>query len=273
MAGFISELKRRNVVRVGVAYLVIAWLLLQVADTLTSALNLPDWVTQSVIVLLLLGFVLALVFAWAFEITPDGVVRTGKFESGQPAIAQATRRLDYVTIAAVVIAVILLAWAKFGAEPDGPADPLVNDASVAVLPFVNLSANEVNDYFSDGLTETVLHMLAQTPNLRVVARTSSFAFKNKEMDIRDIAGDLGVAHVLEGSVQQVGDHIRITAQLIRASDGTHLWSEKYDRQLVDIFAIHDEIALAVGSQLSKSLIGNADSTVPKGLATRNLDAL
>jgi len=273
MSGFYSELKRRNVARAGVAYLVIAWLLLQVADTLSSALHLPDWVTPFVILLLVIGFIPALVFTWVFDITPDGIVRTSDVDAGQSVSAESGRRLNYVTIAAVLMATAFLAWTKFGTEPEVSGDAAAPEASVAVLPFINMSGQEENEYFSDGLTETLLHMLAQDPNLRVSARTSSFAFKNKNLDVREIAAQLGVAHVLEGSVQRVGDKVRITAQLIRASDGSHLWSEKYDRNLDDIFVIHDEIALTVGTALSKSLLGDADREVPDGLATDNINAL
>jgi TolB-like protein/Tfp pilus assembly protein PilF len=278
MSGFYSELKRRNVARVGVAYLVIAWLLLQIADTMTSALKLPEWVSPLVILVLAIGFIPILVFTWIFEITPDGVVRTKDIHTDQPTSSKSDRRLDYATIAVVLAAVAFLAaaaflaWTRFGAESELSGDPAVFEASVAVLPFVNMSGQEENEYFSDGLTETLLHMLAQNPDLRVSARTSSFAFKNKNLDVREIASDLGVAHVLEGSVQRVGDNIRITAQLIRASDGIHLWSEKYDRKLDVIFAIHDEIALAVGAELSKLILGDSDLIIPEGLATRNVDA-
>ena len=272
MSGFYSELKRRNVARVGVAYLVIAWLLLQIADTLTSTLNLPDWVAQSVVLLLVIGFIPTLVFAWVFEITADGVVRSRDIDASQTASSESNRRLDYVTIAAVLAATALLAWTKFGTESDIIGDPAAFEASVAVLPFVNMSGNEENEYFSDGLTENLLHMLAQIPELRVSARTSSFAFKNRNLDVREIAGQLSVAHILEGSVQRVGNNVRITAQLIRASDGTHLWSNKYDRTLDDIFAIHDEIASAVGAELSKSILGSGNLTIPEGLATTNIEA-
>ena len=174
------------------------------------------------------------------------------------------------TIGVLVLATIFVAQNLLSTRSAiTPASP----NSVAVLPFVNLSGNAENEYFSDGLTETVLHMLAQNPNLRVVARTSSFAFKDRNMDVREISEQLGVAHVLEGSVQQDGSSIRVTTQLIRASDGMHLWSERYDRQLVDIFVIHDDIAVAVGSELSKSLVGNLQSAPPQGLATDNVDAL
>ena len=272
MSGFYSELKRRNVARVGVAYLVVAWLLLQIADTLTSALHLPDWVTPFVIMLLVIGFIPAMIFTWVFEVTPDGIVRTSDLDASQTASAESNRKLNYVTIAAVLAAVAILAWTKFGAEPEVSGDAAAPDASVAVLPFVNMSGHEENEYFSDGLTETLLHMLAQNPELHVSARTSSFAFKNKNLDVREIATQLGVAHVLEGSVQRVGDKVRITVQLIRATDGFHLWSEKYDRNLDDIFLIHDEIAMTVGAALSKSILGDADPEIPESLATDNIAA-
>jgi len=277
MPGLFGELKRRNVFRVGMAYVVVAWLLMQIADTAMSGLHLPDWVPSFVILMLALGFLPTLIFAWAFELTPDGVKRTADIKSGGSVTTHAGRKLDYVTIAAVVLGIAFLAWSRFGAdnESERSAEPVATTASatsVAVLPFVNISGDQENEYFSDGLTETLLHMLTQVPDLQVVARTSSFAFKGKGKDIRAIATTLGVAHVLEGSVQFANDRVRITAQLIRATDGIHVWSENYDRTLDDIFGIQDEIAAEVGRSLSRSLLGNGDRRQIAGVGTQDVDA-
>jgi len=271
MGRLFEELKRRNVARVGVAYLVVAWLLLQIADTLTSAMKLPDWVTQFVIVLLVIGFIPAMIFTWVFDVTPDGIVRTSDLDASQPASDESNRKLNYVTIAAVLTAIVILAWTNYVGDPAEPP-VTVTDASVAVLPFANMSGHEDNEYFSDGLTETLLHQLAQNPDLRVSARTSSFSFKNKDIDIREIARQLGVAHLLEGSVQRVEDRVRITVQLIRATDGTHLWSAKYDRTLDSVFDIHDEVASSVSAALTNSLLGDGGATIPEGIATQNVEA-
>ena len=239
------------------------------------ALGAPDWVGKAVILLFGLAFIPVLVFAWAFEMTPEGIKREKDVDRSASITADTGKKLNSVTIAAVVIGVGFLAWDKTGNETVQSADEVVattGSPSVAVLPFVNMSGNAENEYFSDGLTETLLHMLAQIPELRVAARTSSFAFKGDEKDIREIAAALDGAHVLEGSVQRSGDRVRITAQLIRANDGFHVWSENYDRTLDDIFGIQDEIAGKVGSALSASLLGAIEPAPIAGVGTENLEA-
>ena len=237
-----TELRRRNVFRVATAYLVVGWLLVEVSTTLLPTFGAPDWVARALILLFAIAFIPVIVFSWAFELTPEGIKREKDVDRDASITGETGKKLNYVTIAAVVIGVAFLAWDKTGNRIAPPADEVVvttGTPSVAVLPFVNMSGNAENEYFSDGLTETLLHMLAQIPELRVAARTSSFAFKGDEIDIREIAGALNVAHVLEGSVQRSGDRVRITAQLIRAQDGFHVWSENFDRTLDDIFAIQD----------------------------------
>lgn len=256
-----SELKRRNVFRVATAYIIVGWLLTEILSTLFQIFGVPDWVAKAVVIIVAMGFVPLLVFSWAFELTPDGLKREKDVDRDSSITSATGKKLDYVTIAAVVLGVAFIGWSKTGTDEPAAAYEIVESSgapSVAVLPFVNMSGNTENEYFSDGLTETLLHMLAQIPGLRVAARTSSFAFKGKEQDIRVIARALDVAHVLEGSVQRAGDRVRITAQLIRADDGFHVWSSHYDRILDDIFAIQDEIAADVGKSLSKSLLGEND---------------
>jgi len=277
----IKELQRRNVFRVSVAYVVVAWLLIQVGATLEPAMHLPEWVDSVLAFFLLLGFPVAVFFAWAYELTPEGLKRDGGIDSESSRRAVASRKWDRLIIVVLVLAVAYFAVDKYylNAEPvtitgqeagtnetsavsgkesvHSPA--VVSDKSIAVLPFVNMSSDEEQEYFSDGLTEELLNLLAGIDDLKVAARTSSFYYKNKteEVTFKEIAEQLEVAHILEGSVRKGGDKIRITAQLIRADNGFHLWSETYDRTLVDVFAIQDEIAAAVVEELKVTLLGEA----------------
>jgi len=261
-----SELKRRNVFRVATAYVIVGWLLTEILATLMPMFGVPDWVAKAVVIIAAVTFVPVLIFAWAFEITPEGIKREKDVDRDTSITSETGKKLNYVTIAAVIAGVAFLGFTKILPDTERP-DPVSEivatsgTPSVAVLPFVNMSGNADNEYFSDGLTETLLHMLAQVPEIKVAARTSSFAFKGKEQDIRKIALALGVAHVLEGSVQRSGDKVRVTAQLIRADDGFHVWSSNYDRTLNDIFAIQDEIATDVGRSLTTSLLGEEEVTI------------
>ncbi len=270
----VAELRRRNVFRVAAAYLVVGWLLTEVLTTVLPALGAPAWAAKAVILIFAFGFLPTLVFSWFFELTPDGVKRDRDVDHDDPAHRANSRRLDHLVImtAAVLIVVVGLFSARQLSEDARPAAAVVSSASVAVLPFVNMSSDEDNEYFSDGLTETLLHMLTQIPDLKVAARTSSFAFKDKNISIREIARALDVAHVLEGSVQLAGGRVRITAQLIRASDGFHVWSSNFDREFNDIFEMQDEIAQKVGYALSESLLGIDNSKTLAGVATSNPDA-
>jgi len=231
---FFDELKRRKVIRLIVVYIVAAMVILQGADVLIPALALPDWVLRLVALLLILGFPLAAIMAWHFEWTPDGLKRTDDVDARASA---AETDVPHET----------------SSEPGAPAP---SEASVAVLPFVNMSGDADNEYFSDGLSEELLNVLAKINALKVAARTSSFHFKGQTGDIADIAKKLGVASILEGSVRQSGIKVRITAQLINASNGYHLWSETYDRELDDVFAVQDEIASSVAEALKVRLLGD-----------------
>jgi len=268
------ELKRRNVLRVAAAYLVVGWLLTEVLTTILPTLGAPNWAAKAVILSFAFGFIPAVILSWIYELTPDGIKKESDIESGDENKRISVGKLDYITIAGVVLVIIFVAFFSAIQSPDNQdtVATAVSTESVAVLPFVNMSKDQDNEYFSDGLTETLLHMLAQIPDLKVAARTSSFAFKGKNMDIREIADALEVAHILEGSVQQAGNRVRITAQLIRASDGYHVWSENFDRNSDDIFGIQDEIATKVGSALSASLMGTGDGTAVAGVGTDNPDA-
>lgn len=285
-----SELHRRNVVRVGIAYTVVAWLLLQVADVVMENIGAPDWVMQALLFLLLLGLLPALIFAWVFELTPEGIKRESDIAEGVSVVHQTRRKLDTLIIATLVVAVAYLFWdgrlrespadvssvagaqGESGVELTGMAAlrqqtedaakeveraarqaDATDDTSIAVLPFVNLSSDPEQEYFSDGISEELLNVLAQIPKLRVAARTSSFQFKGDNRDIGEIAQLLKVGHVLEGSVRKAGTKLRITAQLIEAEGGFHLWSDTYDRELEDIFAIQDEISAAIADALRAEL--------------------
>jgi TolB-like protein/Flp pilus assembly protein TadD len=246
----IAELQRRSVFKVGAAYLVVAWLVVQAASIAFPAFDAPAWVLRVFILMLLLGFPVALVLAWALEVTPQGI-RVDAPSAG-------SKRLYVV---ATVLAVLALAWFYRGQPSYREGDPQADQGtpSIAVLPFVNMSGSAENEYFSDGISEEILNQLAKQRELKVAARTSSFSYKGEKREVRDIARELGVRLVLEGSVRRQGERVRITAQLIDAEQGFHLWSETYDRDLKDIFAIQDEIARAIAKQLRLEL-----ATAPDG---------
>ena len=270
----IAELRRRNVFRVAAAYLLGGWLLTEVLTTILPTLGAPEWAARAVILIFAFGFIPAVVLAWFFEITPDGIKRDHEVDFEDPDKQRQVRKLDQLTIATAVVLIIFVGLfsARHTADDPSPIDLGISATSVAVLPFENMSGDKDNEYFSDGLTETLLHMLAQIPDLKVAARTSSFAFKGQNKSIQEIAGELEVAHILEGSVQHAGDQIRITAQLIRASDGFHIWSKNFDREFTDVFAIQDEIATQVGNALSVSLLGTDAESKLAGITTNDYDA-
>ncbi|MDH5622278.1 MAG: adenylyl cyclase, partial [Gammaproteobacteria bacterium] len=256
-----QELKRRNVFRVAVAYIIVAWLLLQVADTLGPALRLPEWFQSGVAFVVILGFLPAVIFAWAFELTPEGVKREREVDRSQSITPQTGQKLNFAIIALLALAVVYFAVDKFVlTDAPGTATSTVQrsvNPSIAVLPFVNMSDDQSNEYFADGITEELLNLLAKIPELDVTSRSSAFAFKGKDIDIPTVAGKLNVDHVLEGSVRKSGVTVRITAQLIEAGTDKHMWSETYDRELTDIFAIQDEIAKEVVDVLQVTLLGKA----------------
>jgi TolB-like protein/Flp pilus assembly protein TadD len=259
-----SELKRRNVFRVAIAYLAAAWLLIEVTDTVFPYFGLGEVAVRILIVLLAIGFPLFLVFSWLYELTPEGLKLEKDVDRTGPAPRAGTTRLDRVIIVLLALALGYFAVDKFVLEPVRVAD-IVEEAteqarsaalvesygekSIAVMPFVNLSADPEQAYFSDGISEEILNLLAQIPELRVISRSSAFSFKGKDIAIPEVAKQLNVAHVLEGSVRRAGERVRVTAQLIEARSDTHLWSQTYDRTLDDIFAVQDEIAAAISTAL------------------------
>ncbi len=273
-----AELKRRNVFRAGIAYLVAAWLLLQITDVLSGVLGLPELVGKAVFLILLVGLVPVVVFSWAYEITPEGVKREADVRPEESIAPQTARKLDIAVITMLVAVAALVLYDRLVPQPVAmpgvadqaasvPADDAQSEsvmlppasavngsgASVAVLPFVNMSPDPDNEYFSDGVSEEILNVLADVKDLRVAARTSSFAFKGSSLGIAEIADKLGVDYVLEGSVRKSGDQLRITAQLVQAGNGFHVWSESYDRTLTNIFAIQDEIAASIADVLKVQL--------------------
>ena len=256
--GFFAELKRRNVYKVAVAYAVVGWLVMQVASTVVPALHLPDSITTGVVVLVLLGFPIALVIAWAFEMTPEGLKRTEDVSPDEKIPQWSARKFAAFILVVVICAAALLGYQVFRAKST-PAPGPVSEKSIAVLPLVNQSGDPAQEYFSDGLSEELINGLGKISELRVIGRNSSFHFKGKTDDSRAIGQALGVANLLEGSVRKAGDRVRIGLQLVNAADGSQRWSETYDRELKDIFAIQEEIAKAVAEQLRVRLLGGAPS--------------
>jgi TolB-like protein/Tfp pilus assembly protein PilF len=260
MREFLQEVKRRNVFRVAIVYLIAGWLTMQVVDVMFPALNIPPWLTSLVAALLLIGFPFALIFAWAFEMTPEGIRREKDVDRSQSITGQTGRKLNHVALGILAIALAFMLVDKFFLSSESGVGGGEIKPSIAVLPFVNMSDDADNEYFSDGLSEELLNLLAKVPQLHVAGRTSSFQFKGDNQDLRQIGDMLNVANVLEGSVRQSGARLRITAQLIKAETGYHLWSETYDRELTDVFAIQDEIAANVVDALRVELLGGE---VPK----------
>jgi TolB-like protein len=266
-----SELRRRNVFRVAATYAVVAWLIIQVVSAVSAPLSLPSWFETVVVVLLALGFPVALVFAWAFELTPDGIRLTQQQVADGPANYN---RLDYVLICALAVVAGITLWGQLPSkvvEHPAGASPVTDHPSIAVLPFADMSPDGDQEYFGDGIAEELLNVLSRLDGLRVAGRTSSFAYKQRDDDLRTIGEALGVATILEGSVRKDGERIRVTAQLINAADGYHLWSNTFDRELTDIFAIQEQIAKAVAGALGVRLgVGNANAFI--GAGTKNVAA-
>ncbi len=274
MRTLLNELSRRRVFRVAGIYGIVAWVVAEVADVIFPALQLPDWTVTFVIALLLLGFPVAMFFAWVFDIGPQGIERTEPLADRAGGIP-AVERFAYLLLlgaAMAGLAYLLLPGYFPGLGLSAPAT--VSKDSIAVLPFSNLSQDGSDDYFSDGMSEELLNLLARVPGLRVAARTSSFAYKNKEVDVRDVARELGVETVLEGSVRRSGDRVRITAQLIDAKTGYHLWSNTYDRQMEDIFVVQDDISAEIVKALQGKLSGEEtpETVVRAAPPTENVEA-
>ena len=257
--GIVAELSRRNVIRVGVAYLVFAWLALQVLDVIAPILDIPDWVGKTLLVLLALGLAPALFLSWAYELTPEGLKRTHEVTLDESITRQTGRRLDAAVLVLLVLTLGLFGWQRLypgtptrpaiAAQPAPVKAPAAQRRSIAVLPFRDMSPGKDQGWFADGLTEEILNSLARLPELMVTARTSAFSFKDSDRPIPDIARTLGVAYIVEGSVRRSDEKLRVTAQLVRATDGFHLWSQSYDRTADDALKVQQDIAGNVARML------------------------
>src|SRR5947209_15046279 len=280
MSDFFAELKRRNVYKVAVAYAVVGWLVMQVASTVVPALHLPDAITTAVVVMTLLGFPIALVLAWAFELTSEGIKRTEDVDRSTRD-APTNRIWVYVAVIGAALSVGLFFVGRYTAENASPrpnASPAGTEApttvaqkSIAVLPLLNESGDSKDEYFSDGLSEELIAALAQIRDLKVIGRSSSFRFKDRKEEPKTIGQKLGVATLLEGTVRKQGERVRIVAELINAADGIELWTRTFNRELKDIFAVQEEIATAVASSLKVTLLGSDERSSTKP-ATRNTEA-
>ena len=272
MNDFFAELKRRNVYKVAVAYAVVSWLLIQAASILLPTFEAPSWVMKAFVVFLALGFVVAVIISWAFEMTPQGMKRTADVSADEVRSMPywSKRKFAAFIIGVAVIATGLLTY-QFLRAPSSTIAANADSKSIAVLPFVNMSADKNDEYLSDGVSEELITALSKITGLQVKARTSSFAFKGKNEDIQKIGELLHANHLLEGSVAKAGNKLRITAQLIQASDGNHEWSDTYDRDMQDIFAVRSEVAQKVAETLKVRLLGEEKRKINKK-PTENLEA-
>ena len=270
MNDFFAELRRRNVYKVAVAYAVISWLLIQAASILLPTFEAPPWVMKVLVVLLGLGFVIAVFISWAFEMTPEGMKRTSDISPDEVIPYWSKRKFATLIIGVAVIAAGLLAFQLLRA-PRLAITPKSDNKSIAVLPLLNESGDPKDEYFSDGLSEELIAALAQIKDLKVIGRSSSFRFKERKDESKTIGEKLGVATLLEGTVRKQGERVRIVAELINAADGIELWTRTFDRELKDIFAVQQEIAAAVASSLKVTLLG-LDERSSANPATKNTEA-
>src|SRR6266536_441214 len=252
---FFLELKRRNVYKVAVAYAVVAWLLIQAASIFLPAFDAPPWVMKIFIMVIIFGFPVALIFSWAFEITPEGIKLESEIEPSRSIKGRTGRKIVAMTIALAVVAAGLFVYQFVRSRSFTPA-PLITNKSIAVLPFDNLSRDPDNAFFVEGVQDEILTRLAKVGELKVIARTSTQRFKIAPDDLREIAKQLGVMNILEGSVQKVNDQVRVNVQLINALTNAHLWAEIYDRKLTDIFAVESDIAKTIADTLQAKLTGS-----------------
>jgi len=281
----LGEMKRRNVFRIGMAYIVASWVLIQIGDIIATNFGAPPWVMGVVTTFMFAGLPIVLFFTWTFAITTDGIRKESDLLKVDTLTRTSGDSLDYITMALLAVVVGMVALNRYMPVPEGPQtakaaprvvaepepEPVIVENSIAVLPFLNMSAEANQDYFSDGLSEELLNVLTHVDGLVVASRTSSFAFKNDSRNIRQIARALRVANILEGSVRKVGERLRITAQLVDTSNDRQLWADSYDREMDDIFQIQDEIANAIVSALTIEL-GIGLEAVSVDSATSNLDA-
>ncbi|PYK19789.1 MAG: hypothetical protein DME56_09035, partial [Verrucomicrobia bacterium] len=269
---FFVELKRRNVIRMAGLYLVGAWLVVQVAGTVLPMFGAPEWLPRTIVVLLAIGFVPAVISSWVFELTPEGLKREEDVSPERSITPQTGRRMDRMIIVALVLALGYFAFDKFvltprreaalvaGAAPN-ESRSVINAKSIAVLPFENRSRDPDNAYFADGIQDEILTRLSKIADLKVISRTSTQHYKSAPENLPEIARQLGVAHIVEGSVQKSGDSVRVNVQLIKASNDSHLWADTFDRKLTDIFSVESEVAKAIADQLRAKLTGQEEQVI------------
>src|SRR4051812_27479109 len=267
--GFFGELKRRNVYKVAVAYAVVGWLLIQIATQVFPFFEIPNWTVRIVILVIIAGFPIALVVAWAYELTPEGLKRTD--DSIEAAQAPARRGWISLVLFSAALSIGLFFIGRYTASHGRANDASIRGKSIAVLPLLNESGDPKDEYFSDGLSEELIAALAQISELKVIGRSSSFRFKERKEDSKTIGEKLGVSTLLEGTVRKQDGRVRIVAELINAADGIELWTRTFDRELKDIFAVQQEIAAAVAASLKSTLIG-PDQRPPQNSATQNTEA-
>src|SRR5215470_1050439 len=251
---FFAELKRRNVYKVAIAYAVVAWLLMQIASQIFPFFDIPSWGVRLVVLLLIIGFPIALILAWAFELTPEGIKRTEEVDLSKSIRRKTGRKLDFLIIAVLLLVIAGLLFQRF--HPNvSPAVSSSPGKSIAVLPFENLSEDKANAYFADGIQEEILTQLAKIADLKVISRASTQRYQSKPRDLSEIAKQLGVANILEGSVQKAADQVRVNVKLINAQTDSHLWAESYDQKLTDILGVERYVAKQVAASLQVKLTG------------------
>src|SRR5438309_11731555 len=278
MNGFFAELKRRNVYKVAVAYAIVSWLLIQIVTQVFPFFEIPNWVVRLVVLLLIIGFPIALFLDWAFEITPEGIKRAEDVDVGKSITHQTGRKLVWTTAVLAVVAIALFAYQVWRSKStvgsvtsssrSEETTASIPKKSIAVLPFENLSRDPDNAFFTDGVQDEILTDLAKVADLKVISRTSVMQYKTgAQRNLREIGQQLGVAHLLEGSVQRVSNRVRVNAQLINARNDAHLWAQTYDRDLADVFAIQSEIAKAIADQLQAKLSPSEKNAIEKAATT------
>jgi TolB-like protein len=256
---FFSELRRRNVYKVAAAYAVVGWLLVQVTTQVFPIFEIPNWASRLIVLAIIIGFPIALVIAWAFELTPEGLKRT-EVADREPAKPSRNKAWIYVVVIAAALSVGLFFVGRYTA-PNRSLTSGLSEKSIAVLPFENLSEDKANAYFADGIQEEILTRLAKIADLKVISRTSTLQYQSKPGNLSEIAKQLGVAHILEGSVQKAADQVRVNVQLVNAQTDSHLWAETYDRKLTDIFGVESEIAKRIAESLQARLTGREEQAL------------
>jgi TolB-like protein len=257
---FFAELKRRNVYKVAVAYAVVAWLLMQIASQIFPFFEIPNWGVRLVVLLLIIGFPVALILAWAFELTPEGIKRAGEVAPNESIRRRTGRKLDFLIIAVLLLVIGALVYQRFHPQR-ATVTSTVPNKSIAVLPFENLSSDKENAYFTDGIQDEILTKLASIADLKVISRMSTAKYKSRPEDLRTVSQQLGVATVVEGTVQRAADKVRVNVQLIDARADTHLWAKSYDRDIKDVFAVESEVSQEIADALQAKLSPNEANTL------------